>query len=104
MSLAQVLQHMLKAELITVKDPPKNPNTAAPSYHPKERCAYHSDSPGHDTNGYWDLKNKIQDLIDEGELKSAQDGQLELFYHPHGHPHEATVWARKFSVYSNSQL
>ena len=68
MSLAQELQHMLKAELITLKAPPRNPNTVAPNYHPNERCAYHSNSPGHDTNGFWSLKNKIQDLINEGVL------------------------------------
>ena len=37
MSLAQELQHMLKAELITLKAPLRNPNTSAPSYHPNER-------------------------------------------------------------------
>ena len=50
MSLAQELQHLLKAELITLKAPLWNPNTSAPSYHPYERCAYHPDSPGNDTN------------------------------------------------------
>ena len=68
MSLAQALQHMLKAELITLKDPPRNPNTFAPSYHPNARWAYHSNSPGHDTNGRWALKNKIQDMIDAKEI------------------------------------
>ena len=42
MSLSQALQHMLKTELITLKAPPQNPNTVAPSYHPNERCAYHT--------------------------------------------------------------
>ena len=69
MSLAQALQHMLKAELITLKDPPQNPNTSSPSYHPNARCAYHSNSPGHDTNGCWALKNKIQDMIDAKEIE-----------------------------------
>ncbi|KAI5397196.1 hypothetical protein KIW84_063136 [Lathyrus oleraceus] len=32
-------------------------------------CAYHSDSPGHDTNDCWLLKNKIQDMIDAGETE-----------------------------------
>ena len=81
MSLAQVLQLMLEGELITLKAPPRNPNTAAPSYRPKQRCAYHSDGPGHDTNNCWALKNRIQDLFDEGVLEFTQDDQLELFYH-----------------------
>ena len=60
---------MLKAELITLKDPPQNPNTSSPSYNPSARCAYHSNSPRHDTNNCWALKNKIQDIIDAKEIK-----------------------------------
>src|SRR3954466_10693647 len=69
MSLAQALQHLLRANLITVRDPPISPYTSACSYNPNARCAYHSDSPGHDTNSCWPLKNKIQDMIDAGEIE-----------------------------------
>ncbi|KAI5426904.1 hypothetical protein KIW84_032366 [Lathyrus oleraceus] len=69
MTLAQALQGMLKANLITLRDPPANPNTTSPRYNPNARCAYHSDSPGHDTNDCWLLKNKIQDMIDAGEIE-----------------------------------
>ena len=67
MLLSQVLQHMLKAELITLKAPPQNPNTAAPSYCPNE-SSYHSDNSRHDTNNFWALKNKVQDMIDAQEI------------------------------------
>ena len=73
---------MLKLNLVTLKDPPQNPNTSAPTYHPNERCAYHSDSSGHNTNNCWTLKYKIQDLINEGALEFAQDGQIEFVCHP----------------------
>src|SRR3954471_10252190 len=33
------------------------------------RCAYHSNIPGHYQNNCWTLKNKIQDLINDGEIK-----------------------------------
>ncbi|KAI5404731.1 hypothetical protein KIW84_051766 [Lathyrus oleraceus] len=69
MTLAQALQGMLKANLITLRDPPANPKTTSPCYNPNTRCAYHSDSPGHDTNDCWLLKNKIQDMIDAGEIE-----------------------------------
>ncbi|XP_058729013.1 uncharacterized protein LOC131601256 isoform X2 [Vicia villosa] len=69
MSLAQALQHLQKANLITLRDPPKNPNTSAPSYKPNARCTYRSNSPGHDTENCWPLKNKIQDMIDAGEIE-----------------------------------
>lgn len=82
MPLSQALQHMLKAEFITLRDPPQHVNTSSPKHNPNARCAYHSNSPGHDTNNWWALKNKIQDLIDERVLKFTQDGQIEFFYHP----------------------
>ncbi|KAI5400154.1 hypothetical protein KIW84_065178 [Lathyrus oleraceus] len=69
MTLAQALQSMLKANLITLRGPPANVNTTSPRYNPNARCAYHSDSPGHDTNDCWLLKNKIQDMIDAGEIE-----------------------------------
>ena len=79
MPLSQVLKHMLKLNLVTLKDPPRNPNTSAPNNNPDARCAYHSNSPGHDTGSCWILKYKIQDLIDEGALEFTQDGQIEFF-------------------------
>ena len=69
MSLAQVLKHMLKMGLIMLRDPHPNPITSSPNYNPHAICAYHSNSPGHDTNSCWTLKNKIQDLIEKGVLK-----------------------------------
>ena len=69
MPLSQALQHLLKAELITLRDPPQNPDTSSPYYNPNVKCAYHSNSPRHDTNSCWALKNKIQDMCDTvGEL------------------------------------
>ena len=69
MSLPQALQHLLKAELISLRDPPQNPNTSSSQYNPNAKCAYHSNSPGHDTNDCWTLKNKIQDLIDNKTIE-----------------------------------
>ena len=50
MTPAQVLPHLLKLNLATLKEAPKNPNTASLHYHSNARYAYHSESPGHDTN------------------------------------------------------
>ena len=69
MPLSQALQHMLRMNLITLKEPHPNPKTSSPNYNPNARCAYHSDSPGHDTNDCWALKYKIQDMIDVGEIE-----------------------------------
>ena len=65
----QVLPHLLRSNLATLKEAPKNPNTTSPHYHPYARCTYHSKSPGHDTNNCWALKNKIQDLIEAKEIE-----------------------------------
>ena len=67
--MSQALQQLLKAKLITLKDPPQNPNTSSPKYNPNLKCAYHFDSPGHDTDNCWTLKIKIQDLIDNKEIE-----------------------------------
>src|SRR3954462_15395568 len=69
MPISQALQHLLKANLVTLKDPPKNVNTSSPSYRPDATCAYHSNCPGHDADHCWALKNKIQDMIDAGEIE-----------------------------------
>ena len=50
MTLSQVLPHLLKSNLVTLREAPKNPNIASPHYNPNARCAYHSASLGHDTN------------------------------------------------------
>ena len=69
MPLSQELQQFLKADLITLRDPPHNPNTSSPRYNPNARCAYHSNNPRHNTNNCWALKNKIQYMIDAKEIK-----------------------------------
>ena len=69
MLLSQVLQHLLKVKLITLRDPPQNPDTSSSNYNPSIRCAYHSDGPGHDTDSCWTLKKNIQDLVDAKEIE-----------------------------------
>ncbi|KAK4714504.1 hypothetical protein R3W88_020411 [Solanum pinnatisectum] len=44
---------------------PKSIDTSSKFYRPDQRCAYHSNSVGHDTEDYINLKHKIQDLIDK---------------------------------------
>ena len=58
MLLSQALQHLLKADLVTLREPHPNPNTTSPKYNPNMKRAYHSNSPGHDTKNYWALKKK----------------------------------------------
>ena len=44
---------------------PKWTDTSSNFYRPYQRCSYHSNSVGHDTKYYINLKYKIQDLIDQ---------------------------------------
>ena len=69
MTLSQVLSHLLKSNLVTLKEAPKNPNIASPRYNLNAWCAYHSETLGHDTNDCWALKNKLQELIDAKEVE-----------------------------------
>ncbi|XP_058774215.1 uncharacterized protein LOC131648479 [Vicia villosa] len=69
MPLSQALQHLLKAKLVTLKDHPKFVNTASPNYDPKATCAYHSNATGHNVDNCWALRNKVQDMIEAGEIE-----------------------------------
>ena len=69
MPFSQALQQLLKVKLITLNDPPQNPDASSSKYNPSVRCAYHSDSPEHDTDRCWTLNNKIQYLIDAKEIE-----------------------------------
>ena len=50
---------------------PKPADVNSRFYRPEQRCAYHSNSVGHDTEDCINLKHKIQDLIDQ-EVVSLQ--------------------------------
>ena len=50
---------------------PKPVDVNSRFYRPEQRCAYHSNSVGHDTEYCINLKHKIQDLIDQ-EVVSLQ--------------------------------
>src|SRR4051812_15133723 len=63
--LSQVLQQLLNQNLITLLPPYSFPTNPTPGYKYHARCAYHSNSPGHDTKDCWQLMNKTQDLIDK---------------------------------------
>ena len=54
---------------MTLRDPPANPDTSSLRYNPNAKCAYHSNSPGRETDQCWALKNKIQDLIDNKTIE-----------------------------------
>ena len=40
MSLSQALQHFLKANMVTLRDPPANPDTSSPKYNLNAKYAY----------------------------------------------------------------
>ena len=69
MTMSQILPQLLTTNMVTLKEALKNPNTISPRYNSNARCTYHSESPGHDTDNYWDLKNKVQDLIEAKEIE-----------------------------------
>ena len=39
MTMSQILPHLMKTNLTTLKEAPKNPNIASPRYNPNSRCA-----------------------------------------------------------------
>ncbi len=62
---SQLLPDLISAGLITPV-PPKAPPSPLPTwYDPNARCEYHMQGRGHWTYDCYDLKHKIQDLIDQ---------------------------------------
>ena len=62
---SQLLPDLISAGLIT-SVPPKAPPSPLPTwYDPNARCEYHMQGRGHWTYDCYDLKHKIQDLIDQ---------------------------------------
>ena len=105
MTLSQVLPHLLRSNLVTLKESPKNPNTTSPHYHPNARCAYHSESPGHDTNNCWALKNKVQDLLETKEIEfDAPEKANVIFAHMPKHGHNANAIEEDMFVTSVDEL
>ncbi|KAK4714138.1 hypothetical protein R3W88_020045 [Solanum pinnatisectum] len=51
---------------------PKPIDTSSRFYRPDQKCAYHSNSVGHDTKDCINLKHKIQDLIDQKVVSSER--------------------------------
>ena len=82
MTLAEVVPHLLRSNLATLKEAPKNPNTSSPCYNPNAWCSYHSESPGHNENDSWALKNKIQDLIEAKEIEFDAPEMLNVITAP----------------------
>ena len=78
MTLSQILPQLLKTNLVILK----NPNTTSLLYNLNARCAFHFDSPGHDTNDCWVLKNKVQDLIDAKEIEFEAPGKPNVITTP----------------------
>ncbi|XP_058726220.1 uncharacterized protein LOC131597546 [Vicia villosa] len=69
MTYAQLLQHLLKIEKITLRDAPNAPDTLSPNYNVNARYAFHSCVAEHDTERCIALKNKVQDLLDQNVIQ-----------------------------------
>ena len=90
---------------MTLKEAPKNPNTTSPHYHPNARCAYHYESPGHETNNYWALKNKVQDLLEAKEIEfDAPEKPNVISTHIPKHGHNANAIEEDMFVTSVDKL
>ena len=90
---------------MTLKEAPKNPNTTSPHYHPNARCAYYSESLGHDNNNYWTLKNKVQDLIEGKEIESdAPEKPNVISAHMPKHDHNTNAIKEDMFVTSVDEL
>lgn len=68
---SQLLPQLLAAKLIELV--PLRPNPPPRSYDPNARCEFHMGGIGHWTNRCFNLRHRIQDLIDAGLLRFEKD-------------------------------
>jgi hypothetical protein len=68
MSYAELYPSLIERNLITPRDPPAIPVNPRWWYRPEQHCVYHSGAPGHDVDSCFQLKMKVQDLVQSGIL------------------------------------
>ncbi|XP_039690819.1 uncharacterized protein [Medicago truncatula] len=66
---ADLLPILLKTNLVQTPSPPHVPNTLPPGYRPDRNCAFHQGARDHDTKQYYPLKEKVQKLIEDPDIK-----------------------------------
>lgn len=62
---SQLLPQLLTAGKVTLLPPPQVPDPLPKGYDPNARCEFHSGGAGHTTDKCYNLRNTIQDLIDQ---------------------------------------
>ncbi|XP_071912119.1 uncharacterized protein [Coffea arabica] len=67
-SLDQLYEQLKAAGKIDEIPPPTYPHGVRAGYNPQYTCAYHSGAPGHPTTGCRALKQKVQEMIEAGEI------------------------------------
>ncbi|XP_048139588.1 uncharacterized protein LOC125316161 [Rhodamnia argentea] len=71
---SRVLAVLRKKGLLT-SEPLRLGNTNSPRYDPSKKCDYHCGEPGHDADGCYVLKHRIQDLLDSKAFSFQDNSQ-----------------------------
>lgn len=82
MTYSQLLQHLLKLQLISLRDMPAPPEMLPTSYDVNARCKYHSGGVGHNTERCFALKNKVQDLIESKAIQFTPNNAPNVTQNP----------------------
>ncbi|XP_048128979.1 uncharacterized protein LOC115756295 [Rhodamnia argentea] len=78
---SQVLAVLRKKGLLT-SEPLRLGNTNSPRYDPSKKCDYHCGEPGHDADGCYVLKHRIQDLLDSKAFSFQDNSQPNIKNNP----------------------
>lgn len=73
MTLSQLLPQLLALKKVTVIPPRPMSNPLPRWYNPNARCEFHSGGAGHETDNCYNLKHRVQDLIDQKLLIFKQE-------------------------------
>lgn len=82
MTYSQLLQHLLKLHLISLRDMSAPPERLPASYDVNARCEYHSGGVGHNTERCFALKNKVQDLIESKAIQFTPNNTPNVTQNP----------------------
>ena len=74
MPYAELLQVLLRLQLVEKRKLAPLTGTPPAGYNISERCDFHSGAPGHNIEDCLAFKHKVQDLLDSAAINFGQEG------------------------------
>lgn len=82
MTYYQVLQHLLQLKLVNMMGMPPSSERLPAGYNPNARCEFHFGAICHDVENCWDLKYKVQELLDSKAIQFTLENEPNVIQNP----------------------